>query len=367
MGKQPVHFGFVLLPRFTLTAFSGMVDMLRLASDEGDDSRPIRCSWQVVGETLAPVRSSSGIGVVPSEQLGDPARFDYVVVVGGLLHTRPDAAPAVIRFIREAAARNVVLVGLCTGVFTLMQAGVLDAHRVCVSWFHYWDFLKRFPLANPDNVVADRLYVFDRRRITCAGGRASIDVAARILRGHVEAPVVQKALRILQVDGAGLAEAIQPLPPGVQPTSSPVVQRAILLMEQHVGRALSLNELSEKLGVSARQLERLFKDTTDMTPQTYARRMRLRLAAWLLVHTTKTITAIASECGFADISHMGREFRAAFGVPPSVWRSQAPAPDGSFSLVDGGVARPSFPHATNIPGQNPDYPPDSSAGWSGKF
>jgi len=287
----------------------------------------------MVDETLAPVRSSSGIQVVPSEPLGDPARFDYVVVVGGLLQ-RPPVSSGMLEFIREAARKDVHLVGLCTGVFTLMQAGVLDQHRYCISWFHYWDFLERFPGADPAQVVADRLYVFDRRRITCSGGRASIDVAAEILRRHIDQSIVQKALRILQVEDAGRASAAQPLPPGIQPTTHPAVRRAVLLMEQHVGRALSLEELAGKLGISVRHLERLFKESTGQGPQAYARGIRLRLAAWMLTHTKKTVAAIASECGFADASHLGREFRATFGMPPSAWRSHAQLPDTLLSPSD---------------------------------
>jgi transcriptional regulator GlxA family with amidase domain len=324
--KGPVRFGFILLPNFTLTAVSGMLDVLRLSGDEGDSSRPLRCAWQVVDETLTPVRSSSGIQVVPSQLLGDPSRFDYLVVVGGLL-SRPPVSPGVLEYIRQAARRNVNIVGLCTGVFTLMQAGVLDGHRICISWFHYWDFLERFPTADPAKIVADRLYVFDRRRITCSGGRASIDVTAEILRRHIDLSIVQKALRILQVDDTGRANAAQPLPPGIEPTTHPVVRRAVLLMEQHVGRALSLDELSGKLGISVRHLERLFKEATGQSPQAYARGMRLRLASWMLTHTQKTIASIASECGFSDASHLGREFRAAFDMPPSNWRARAQLPE----------------------------------------
>lgn len=78
-GATPIRFGFLLLPHFTLTAFSGLLDVLRLAGDEGDNSQPVRCSWQVIDETLAPVRSSSGIQVVQRPAIasmsGTPNRF----------------------------------------------------------------------------------------------------------------------------------------------------------------------------------------------------------------------------------------------------------------------------------------------------
>lgn len=324
-ARPCIRFGIVLLPNFTLTAFSGFVDMLRLTADEGDFSKPVRCSWSVLGESLAPVRASCGIQVTPWETF-DAARarqaFDYVVVVGGLLHAGPDTSDATLAFIRDAARSDTTLIGLCNGSFALMRAGVLDGHRVCTSWFHYWDFIERFPSTDPARIVADRLFVIDRRRITCAGGRASIDVAAAVLLRHFDHGTIQKALRILLVDEMHNANAPQPHPPGVKPTAHPKVKRAILLMEQHMGRMVPVEELAARLDVSARQLERLFKSETGSSPQVYAKRLRLRTSAWLLTHSDRSVATIASTCGFADASHLGREFRKVYGVSPAAFRER---------------------------------------------
>lgn len=324
-----IRFGIVLLPNFTLTAFSGFVDLLRLASDEGDMSRPVRCSWTVVGESLVPVRASCGIQVTPWTTYDEAGPFDYVVAVGGLLHSGPSASDATLRFIRAAANTSATLVGICTGVFALMRAGVMDGYRLCVSWFHYWDFVERFPRADESKLVADRLFVIDGRRITCSGGRASIDVAAAILLRHVEATIVQKALRILLVDDAQKSHAPQPYPPGLEPAAHPKVRRAILLMEQHIGQPLSLAELANRLDISARQLERLFTSETGKSPHAYGRQIRIRMASWLLTSSDRTVADVATSCGFSDASHLGREFRKEFGESPHAFRTarmQSPAP-----------------------------------------
>ncbi|MET3553619.1 GlxA family transcriptional regulator [Burkholderia sp. 567] len=321
-APQRIRFGIVLLPNFTLTAFSGFVDMLRLSADDGDYSKPVRCAWSVIGETLAPVRASCGIQITPWETFDGAEPFDYVVVVGGLLHSGPQAGPETLEFIRRAAGAGATVVGICTGVFTLMRAKVLDGYRTCVSWFHYWDFIERFPSADPDLLIADRLFVIDQRRITCSGGRASIDVAAAILLRHFDHATVQKALRILLVGEMQKGNAPQPHPPGLEPATHPKVKRAILLMEQHVGRSLPLEELACKLDMSTRQLERLFKAETGRSPQAFAKQVRLRTAAWLLTSSDRTVADIASSCGFADASHLGREFRKQFGVPPATYRER---------------------------------------------
>lgn len=319
--KERIRFGIVLLPNFTLTAFSGFVDMLRLSADDGDSSKPVRCSWRVIGETLAPVRASCGIQVTPWETFEDAEPLDYLVVVGGLLHSGPQASEETLRHIRRAAENGTTVVGICTGVFAMMRAGVLENHRICVSWFHYWDFIERFPNVNADALVADRLFVIDRRRITCSGGRASIDVAAAILLRHVEATTVRKALRILLVDDAQKGNAPQPHPPGLEPATHPKVRRAILLMEQHIGQPLSLPELAHRLEVSVRQLERLFTSETGRSPGAYARQIRIRMASWLLTSSDRTVADIASSCGFSDASHLGREFRKEFGESPNEYRT----------------------------------------------
>src|SRR5260370_30318825 len=92
--------GFVLARRFTLCAFANFVDVLRLAADEGDRSRQILCEWAVLSDTMDPVPSSCGVVVQPNARLTDPARFDYIVVVGGLLAEIPNLSPATVRFLQ---------------------------------------------------------------------------------------------------------------------------------------------------------------------------------------------------------------------------------------------------------------------------
>ncbi|MBN3856890.1 GlxA family transcriptional regulator [Paraburkholderia sp. Ac-20340] len=322
--QKPIRFGIVLLSNFTLTAFSGFVDLLRLASDEGDLSRPVRCSWTIVAESLAPIRASCGIQVTPWTTFDDAGPFDYLLVVGGLLHSGPSASDATLRFIRAAAAHGATLVGVCTGAFALARAGVMDGYRICVSWFHYWDFVERFPAIPEANLIADRLFVIDRRRITCSGGRASIDVAAAILLRHLDASIVQKAQRILIVDDAQRGNAPQPYPPGLDPASHPKVRRAILVMEQHVANPLALTELARRVDTSVRQLERLFIAETGRSPNVYGRQMRVRMAAWMLSASDRTVADIAMSCGFSDASHLGREFRKEFDASPSAYRLARP-------------------------------------------
>src|SRR5437867_11468033 len=119
-----LRIGFLLTPRFTLTAFAGFVDALRLAADEGDRSRPLLARWAVLDATDGPVVSSCGATVTPDAPLQSPPHYDYVVVVGGLLHGGQRVPARLTAFLREAAAAGGKLVGLCPGSFVLARAGL---------------------------------------------------------------------------------------------------------------------------------------------------------------------------------------------------------------------------------------------------
>src|SRR5579872_907545 len=108
-ARSKLSVGFVLVPRFTLTAFAGFVDTLRLAADEGDRSRQVACEWSVLG---SPVTTSCGVQIEPWDELRNPERFDYIVVVGGLLHGGQKVPSQVQTFLQSAARARVKLVGL---------------------------------------------------------------------------------------------------------------------------------------------------------------------------------------------------------------------------------------------------------------
>ncbi len=312
-GSQ-LSVGFILLPHFTLLPFAAFIDALRLAADEGDQSRQINCRWTVMGETADEVASSCGVSVRPWEEFRDPASFDYIVVVGGLLHQGPVVSCELISYLQAAAAQHVTLVGLCTGSFALIRAGLMAGRRCCVSWFHYRDLLEEFTDVIP---VADQLYVDEGDRITCAGGAVAADLAGSIIERHLGRSWARKSLRILVMPPARPATAPQPQPGAGFEVENEHVARALLLLEQNMSQPLSNEEISQRLKLSKRQLERLFLSETGESLQKLSRNMRLHYGQWLLQNSHRSITDIGLECGFSDGAHFSRAFRKTFGARPS--------------------------------------------------
>jgi transcriptional regulator GlxA family with amidase domain len=326
--RTALSIGFVLQPDFTLLAFAGFVDALRLAADERDGSRPLRCSWAVISDVADAIRASCGIQVRPTASLVDPKRFDYVVAVGGLLGSGQRMSTRMIEYLRAADREGIPLVGICTGSFLLARAGLMGGYRTCVSWFHHEEFRREFP---HHAAVSSQLFVVDRNRITCAGGTSVVHLAAHLIERHCSKTDSTKALRIMIEKAALSPKTPQPQPAFTLETDNDHVRRAMLLMERNLAAPLSVDGVARQVHLSQRQLERLFRLELGMSPTQFAMRLRLSAARELLLSTAAPVSAIAAECGFSDSAHFSRCFRKCFGQSPTVARASAhrsrPAPE----------------------------------------
>jgi len=316
-ARAPLRVGIILADHFTLSAFALFIDHLRLAADEGDRSRPVNVQWSIMASRPDPLRASCGVLTTPTSNFLDPRELDYVVVVGGILHAGRQIDDATERYLKRAADAGIPLIGLCTGSFILCRAGLMAGRKACVSWYHYQDFLDEFP---DHEVVADRLFVADADRITCAGGAGTADLAAWLIEQRLGWSVAQKASQVLLFDRTRAGADAQPHPPMSEKVGDPRVRRALLLMEQNLVRPLPIARVALKLGLSTRQFERLCQAAMGVSPATAYRLLRLRYAHWLIGNTEQSVTEIAHAAGFADCAHFSRQFKETYGASPSTQR-----------------------------------------------
>ena len=317
-SHRSLRVGFVLCPDFTLVAFSAFLDTLRLAADEGDRSRPIDCKWDILSHDMGPVRSSAGVEVKPTTTLAHPADFDYIVVVGGLLHA-PRCAKPQLDFLRRAASLHIPLVGLCTGSFVLARLGLMDGIRCCVSWFHHEAFAAEFPSVP---LTSEVLYVVEKERLTCAGGTSVVHLAAHIIETFGGKAKASKALRILIEDAVLPGSAVQPTPLYSERAKDARIRRAMLLIERNVENPISCEFIARQIHLSVRQLERLFKLELGISPSAYAEKLRMAKAHEMLVFSKEPLYQIAIQCGYKNHSHFASRFKLAYGTSPSAVRGQ---------------------------------------------
>lgn len=321
-GRARLRVGFLLMPRFTLTAFAGFVDALRLAADDGDGSRPRLCRWEILGTPGEPIVSSCGASVMPTAPMESPESYDYLVVVGGLLHGGQRTPAGLYSFLHDACARGVQLVGLCTGSFVLARAGLLDGYLTCISWFHREEFNAEFPQLR---VVSNQMFVVDRDRLTCAGGTSVVHLAAYLIERAIGRANAVKALRIMIEEQPLPSRTLQPEEVLSERSTDTTVHKAMLLLEQQLHAPLPIDQLCEPLGIGRRQLERRFRRDIGMSPAGYRQKLRLERARWLLRNTDLEVIAVALECGFQDGAHFARAVRQSLGASPREIRSAGKA------------------------------------------
>lgn len=309
-----LNVGFILSRNFTLSAFSLFVDTLRLASDAGDRSGRALCDWRVMSSTGHLVRSSCGVQVAPTSGLIPPQNFHYLAVVGGLLISEEPLERSAFEYVRRAAKDGVKIIGLCTGSFILASAGLLRNRTACVSWLHYRSFLERFP---GQKVSSRQLYIEDKGLITCAGGSAVADLAAELVSRHVGPAAERNATEILQMDRRRNGRDIQPRNPFGTNHSDPRINAALAHMENTIESPVGVEEIAALMGLSRRQMERVFEIEVRMSPIAAYMKLRMDRAMDLVRKTPKPLVEVALDTGFENTSHFTRRFRAAFGCTPT--------------------------------------------------
>lgn len=311
--KPDLRVGFVLMNQFTLVPVAGLVDSLRFAADKSFRSQQVYCQWDWMTCNDQPIYASCGMPITPTRPLNLFARYDYIVIAGGLLGETRNPPEWLLDALRDVHAAGIPIIALCSASFVLGKAGLLDGRRCAVHFTIREEFEALFPQANS---VIDKSFVEDRGIITCPGGTA-IDLAASLIRRHCGEVRAQKGLEYLLVEERAEDEAQTS-----RVYQNDRVERAIAFMRVNLDVSLSLKAVAEAVGTHPRQLHREFVANTQEPPANYWRKLRLDHARRLLVNTSQNVTTIALASGFSDASHFILWFRKQYGETPYSFRKR---------------------------------------------
>jgi transcriptional regulator GlxA family with amidase domain len=206
---------------------------------------------------------------------------------------------------------------LCTGGYALAKAGLLDKYKAVIHWENMSALREEFPRVE----FSDQLFAIDRDRYTCTGGVAPLDLMLHIIKGHQGRDIVPLISEQFILDRIRNDQDRQhiPLQARVGLFHENLIEAAAL-MEANIEEPLSLDEIAALVGVSRRQIERLFKRYVGQVPTKYYLDMRLRRARELLLQTAMSIMEIAVACGFQSPPHFSKCYRNLFGHTPSAER-----------------------------------------------
>lgn len=308
-GAGQRRYVFLLLERFSLLSFAGALEPLRISNRMM--GRTVY-SWVLAGENGTVATCSNGVGFQLDMGLEDIDRDDVVMVCGGMgaqeVTTRP-----IVNWLRRIARQGVTIGGLCTGSYALARAGLLEGKRATIHWENHDSFGEAF-----DEVqLTKSVFVIDGNRMSTAGGTSSIDLMLTViandhgeeLANSVADQLIYSTIRTNQ-DTQRLSI---PTRIGVR---HPKLSRVIQIMEQHIEEPISPAQLARDVGMSTRQLERLFRRYLNRSPKRYYMELRLAKARNLLMQSDMSVINVALACGFASPSHFSKCYRAHYDTTP---------------------------------------------------
>mgnify|MGYP005840366355 CR=1 FL=1 len=305
----PQRFVFVLLDNFTLLCFAAAVESLRIANRMAGKGL---YTWTVIGEGGENKTCSAGTMFRLESDLCELGRDDVVVVCGGV-DIQHSSSRRVLNWLRREARKGLKMGGLCTASYTLAKAGLLDGKRATIHWENHDSFLEEFEEVD----LTKSVFTLEGNRMTTAGGTSSIDLMLKViaddhgekLANAVADQLIYSAIRTDQ-DTQRLSV---PTRIGVR---HPKLSQVIQMMENNIEEPISPSILAREVGMSTRQLERLFRRYLNRSPKRYYMELRLQKARNLLMQTDMTVINVALACGFASPSHFSKCYRAHYNTTP---------------------------------------------------
>ena len=307
------HIGLVVFDGFQSMAFAGLSVFETANMMAG---KPLY-EMHYLSEKGGRVRSSTGM-VIDSEPF-DNRVFDTVMVGGGV-SILENAPPGLLAFMRKSAKQARRVASICTGTFSLAEAGLLDGKRVTTHWLHARDLQARYPKLKMEE---DRIFIIDGNIWSSAGMTAGIDLALAMAEKDLGAEVARSIAQKLVIHhrragGQSQHSALLDMAP-----KTDRIQNALIYAKKNLHTALSVEQLAEAAHLSPRQFSRAFRAETGQSPAKAVENLRLEAARLMMEQTRHPIDVVARETGFADRRRMREAFLRGFGQPPQVIRRNA--------------------------------------------
>lgn len=315
---QPRRIGLIVFDDVMAMDVAGPLDVFHSANPCDQDGR-ILYEVLLVAAEPGPIRSESGILFQPHCTLDEAPAFDTLIVPGGR-SLRVAPPQAVINFIQHRAASTPRVVSVCTGLYALAAAGLMDGRSATTHWRYAEDFRRRFPLVR---LQPEAIFIRDGKFQTSAGVTAGIDLAMAMIEadhGPSLALEVARELVVFVKRPGGQTQYSQQLQ--TQMRSGDRFADLVAWLPGHLSQDLSVEAMSRRVNLSPRHFSRRFTEQFAVSPGDHVTKLRLEMAVRLLEATGQRVDVIAAAVGFAGPDVFRRSFIRAYGMSPSAYRAQ---------------------------------------------
>jgi transcriptional regulator GlxA family with amidase domain len=280
---------------------------------------------QILSRDGAPLRTSSGMLVVPHAGLCDaPSAIDTLIVAGGPGSTEAAADRLLIDWIAQASTSARRTVSVCTGAFLLAQAGLLDGRRATTHWAAARELARLYPAVDVD---PEPIYVRDGQIWTSAGVTAGMDLALALVEQDLDRDGALAIARhlVLFLRRPGNQSQFSATLASQQPEREPL-RETLRFVVEHIAHDHGVEAMAARAHMSPRHFARAFRAETGVTPARYVERLRLEAARRRLEDTSEPVASIAAACGFGTAETMRRVFLRTLGVGPAEYRRRFQTP-----------------------------------------
>ena len=306
----PKRFIFALMEDFSMLSFAGATDALRIANR----ASPSSYQWVLTSETGGAVSCSANISYNVDSSFMELKKDDTIVICGGI-NIQKATTKRLLNWLRREARKGVTIIALCTATYTLGKAGLLDGKKATIHWENQDSFAEEFQ--EKDINLTKTVFVVDGNRMTTAGGTSSIDLMLQVIAtdlGEEKANFVADQMIYSSIRTNEDQQRLSiPTRIGVR---HPKLSKVIQTMELNIEDPISPSELASNVGMSTRQLERLFRRYLNRSPKRYYMELRLQKARNLLMQTDMSVINVALSCGFSSPSHFSKCYRSHYDITP---------------------------------------------------
>ena len=309
------RFGFFLVPGFSMLSLAAAVEPLRMANAQAGDEL---YQWEFLSWDNSAVSASNQMVTATTINLDQVKALDVLLIVAGI-NVASYGSDKFFAWLRQAARQVDLLGSTSTGSLLLAKAKLLR-HKTCTI---HWEYVDSFREQFPDVWMSGELYEFDGSLFTCSGGSAGLDMMLQIIAD-------QHGYEL------ALLVAEQYMHPHIRPPhqdqrmrlqsrlniNNPRMVKAIDIMRQNLEVPFTCQELADASNMSARQMERLFKQYLQQSPGQYYLHLRLEKTQQLLRQSSLSVLQVASACGFSSTSYLARCYQKKYDCSPRQERAR---------------------------------------------
>lgn len=314
--SAPQKIVFALVDDFTHIAFACAVDPLRIANLISGS--PLY-QWSYASLDGEFAQSSDDTEIRVHHRFDSIPDCDRLFVLSGIGMQAKNHTELLAALRRKDRHSSTRIGALCSGAWVLALGGFLNGCDAAIHWEYHDSFTEKFPEVN----LLRNVFVADAKYPTASGGTATADLMLHLIeqdhgRELSVAVADQMVYNAVRESTAAQKVSLQ----SRKGMRNPHLTKAIALMEAQLDTPVPPSAIARKLGISVRQLERLFGRYLNASPKKYYMELRLERARHLLVQTEMSIIDVAMACGFESPGHFSRVYRTAFGCTPMTQRGR---------------------------------------------